>query len=56
LDNSKLKYYLVGNLKEMVSVSDAVTYNLVEGKIEKTKLKTEGEFDENINRYWNQKK
>jgi hypothetical protein len=29
---------------------------LVNGKIEKTKLKSEGEFDENINRYWGQKK
>jgi len=52
----KIRYYLVGNSKEIVSVSDAVTYNLVDGKIEKTKLKTEGEFDENINRYWSQKK
>jgi hypothetical protein len=52
----KISYYLGGNLTESVSVSDAVTYNLVNGKIEKTKLKSEGEFDENINRYWGQKK
>ena len=51
-----IRYYLVGNSKEIISVSDAVTYNLDNGKIEKTKLKTEGEFDENINRYWGQKK
>ena len=54
--NQKIRYYLVGNLKEIISVSDAVTYNLVNGKIEKTKLKSEGEFDENINKYWGQKK
>jgi hypothetical protein len=54
--NQNIRYYLVGNSKELISVSDAVTYNLVNGKIEKTKLKTEGEFDENINRYWGQKK
>lgn len=52
----KIKYYLAGNSKEIVSVSDAATYNLIDGKIEKTKLKSEGEFDENINRYWSQKK
>lgn len=52
----KISYYLGGNLTESVSVSDAITYNLVNGKIEKTKLKSEGEFDENINRYWGQKK
>ena len=54
--NQNIRYYLSGNSKESVSVSDAFTYNLVDGKIEKTKLKTEGEFDENINKYWGQKK
>ena len=54
--NQNIRYYLSGNSKEIISVSDAVTYNLVDGKIEKTKLKTEGEFDENINKYWAQKK
>jgi transglutaminase-like putative cysteine protease len=44
------------SVKESVSFSDAVTYNLVAGKIEKTKLKREGEFDEKINRYWDKKK
>jgi transglutaminase-like putative cysteine protease len=50
--------YLSGNssVKESVHFSDAVTYNLVEGKIEKSKLKSEGEFDEKSNRYWNKKK
>jgi hypothetical protein len=52
----KVSYYIRGKSKESVTVSDAVTFNLVNGKIEKTKLKSEGEFDENINKYWNQKK
>jgi len=54
--NKKIRYYLVNNLRERISFSDAVTYNLVDGKIEKTKLKSDGEFDEVINKYWGQKK
>jgi hypothetical protein len=54
--NKMLRYYLVNKLRENVSISDAVTYNLVDGKIEKTKLKSDGEFDEVINKYWGQKK
>lgn len=50
--------YLSGssNIKEKVIFSDAVTYNLVGGKIEKTKLASEGEFVEVINKYWSKKK
>ncbi|WP_348799849.1 DUF3857 domain-containing protein [Flavobacterium adhaerens] len=44
------------NIKEKVNFSDAVTYNLVGGKIEKTKLNSEGEFVENVNKYWSRKK
>lgn len=44
------------DIKEKVSFSDATTYNLVGGKIEKTKLKSEGEFIEKINKYWSNKK
>ncbi len=54
--NQKVGYYIVNSAKEDVIFSDAVTYNLVEGKIEKTKLKRDGEFDETINKYWAQKK
>ncbi|WP_413999417.1 DUF3857 domain-containing protein [Flavobacterium sp. W1B] len=54
--NKTLQYYLGSNLKENISFSDAITYNLVDGKIEKTKLKSEGEFDEKINKYWGRKK
>ncbi len=50
--NFELPYYLGHHAKEEVSISDAVTYNLVGGKIEKTKLKGDGEFDEKINKYW----
>ena len=50
------RYYLGGNSKEAVAFSDAVTYNLVDGKIEKTKLKSDGEFDQKVNKYWGQKK
>ncbi len=41
---------------ESIDFSDVVTYNLVDGKIEKTKLKSDGVFDEKLDRYWNQKK
>lgn len=54
--NKAFRYYLVNNMRENVSFSDAITYNLVNGKIEKTKLKGDGEFDEVINKYWGQKK
>lgn len=48
--------FRIGSSKENVDFSDAATYNLIAGKIEKTKLKSEGEFQENINRYWDKKK
>lgn len=54
--NHSEKYYLGGNAKETVFFNDAVTYNLVDGKIEKIKLKSIGEFDEKINKFWGRKK
>lgn len=54
--NQEVRYYLDNSLNESVSFSDAATYNLVGGKIEKTKLKSDGEFIEKINKYWGQKK
>lgn len=51
-----IPYYVATNPKEKVDISKAVTYNLVNGAIEKTKLKSEGEFDEQVNKYWAQKK
>ncbi|KIC02560.1 transglutaminase [Flavobacterium sp. JRM] len=55
--NQGVSYYIGdSNSKESVSFSDAVTYNLVDGKIEKTKLKSDEVFDENFNKYYNKKK
>ncbi len=54
--NQEVRYYLSGKYTENVYITDAVTYNLVDGKIEKTKLKSDGQFDEKINKYWGQKK
>lgn len=54
--NKAVKYYTVGQNEERVSFSKAITYNLENGKIEKTKLRNDGEFDEKINKYWSQKK
>jgi hypothetical protein len=51
--NEEILHYLNG---ESISFSDAITYNLVDGKIEKTKLKSEGEFEQKINKYYSQKK
>jgi hypothetical protein len=54
--NKALRYYTGGMSNESIIFSDAATYNLVDGKIEKTKLKSDGLFDEEVNKYWGQKK
>jgi hypothetical protein len=54
--NERVWYYTAAGSSEKVSFTDAVTYNLVNGKIEKTKLKSEGTFDEVISKYRSQKK
>lgn len=54
--NQEIAYYVGGNSKEEVNISDAYTYNLVAGKIEKTKLESESEFKEEVNDRWNLKK
>ena len=55
--NKSIRYYVgTNNFKEKVIISSAVTYNLINDKIEKTKLKSDGEFEENVNKYWNRKK
>jgi hypothetical protein len=51
--NEEIAYYVNG---ETVTFSDAVTYNLVDGKIEKLKLKKEGEFEQKVNKYLSRKK
>jgi hypothetical protein len=55
--NQEVKFISGGSsIQENVVFSDAVIYNLVAGKIEKTKLKSEGEFEEKVNRYVSKKK
>ncbi|HWS60843.1 MAG TPA: transglutaminase domain-containing protein [Flavobacterium sp.] len=54
--NQVVNYYVDSDSKENVSFSDVVTFNLVNGKIEKTKIKSDGEFVEKINKYWSRKK
>lgn len=56
LANQFVRYYIGGNVKESVFFRDAATYNLVDGKIEKSKLKSDGEFDEKVNKFWARKK
>lgn len=54
--NQSVRYYADNSTRENVYFSDAVTYNAVNGKIEKTKLKSDGEFDEKVTKYWSIKK
>lgn len=54
--NKEIPYFIGGKGDQSVLISKAVTYNLVDGKIEKTKLKSESEFTEKKNKYWNIKK
>ncbi|PBI92321.1 hypothetical protein BSF41_08030 [Flavobacterium sp. ACN2] len=54
--NQDVWFYNYSGLREKVSFSDAVTYNIVGGKIEKTKLKSDGVFEEVLNKYKSLKK
>jgi transglutaminase-like putative cysteine protease len=54
--NHTERIYIGGNGQEKVLFSNAVTYNLVNGKIEKTKLGSDGEFTEKSNKFWSRKK
>lgn len=54
--NHSERAYIGGNDAEKIDVSKAVTYNLVGDKIEKSKLGSDGEFDEKVNKFWNRKK
>lgn len=55
--NFEVPYYVGWKyLKDdIVKFSDCNTYNLVNGKIEKTKLTNEGTFIKSINSYWNKR-
>ncbi|NHN27663.1 DUF3857 and transglutaminase domain-containing protein [Flavobacterium jejuense] len=48
--NKSKSYYVGGFRNETLNFKNAVTYNLVDGKIEKTKLKSDGEFKDEINK------
>lgn len=54
--NKAVSFYSSDSDKESVNVRKAVTYNLVNGEIKKTKLKSEGEFTEQTNKYRKRKK
>ncbi len=54
--NFSKSYYVGGETRESLSFKNAVTYNIVDGKIEKTKLKSDGEFSEKVNKFWELKK
>ena len=50
--NKAVEYFTGSSPFEKVSFSKAVTYNLVDGKIDKSKLKSDGEFTEKSNKFW----
>ena len=55
--NQSVVYYIGdNNSREKVDFSDVNTFNLVNGKIEKTKLKSDGIFNEEVNKYRSRKK
>jgi hypothetical protein len=55
--NQSVVYYIGdNNSREKVEFSDVNTFNLVNGKIEKTKLKSDGIFNEEVNKYRSRKK
>lgn len=54
--DQQFQYYIGGMRSEVLKFSDAYTYNLENGKVVKTKLKAESEFDEKVNENWKKKK
>lgn len=54
--NKEIAFYIGGNELESVIINKAYTYNVVHGKVEKTKLNNDGEFKENVNKFWGNKK
>lgn len=54
--NQTISYSISGNAKESIQISDANTFNLVNGKIEKTKLKSDGIFDQLVHKFLGRKK
>lgn len=54
--NKSIGFYVGGVEDETVDFSKAITYNLVNGAIEKSKLKSDGEFIEKKNKFWSVEK
>ncbi|AXG73290.1 DUF3857 domain-containing protein [Flavobacterium arcticum] len=54
--NKSIRFYDPGSNREEVDVSKAYTYNLEDGSIKRTKLKKEGKFTEDVNKYWKREK
>lgn len=54
--NKVVQYYSSDKDKESVDISKAATYNLEAGAIKKTKLKSEGQFTEQSDKFWKRKK
>lgn len=54
--NKVISFYSHDSEKETVDISKAVTYNLEGGSIKKTKLKSDGEFTEQANKFYKRKK
>lgn len=54
--NKSIPFYTPGQDNERVEFSKAVSYNLVDGKILKTKLQKEGEFKEKVDKYYSRAK
>lgn len=53
----KFNYYVGGGSgRENLSIKNAYTYNLENNKVVRTKLRNEGEFEEELNENWKQKK
>jgi hypothetical protein len=54
--NHSIGYFVGGKSKERVIITKAFTYNIVNNKIEKSKLSSDGEFEEKVNNDWILKK
>ncbi|AWG25172.1 DUF3857 domain-containing protein [Flavobacterium kingsejongi] len=54
--NHSIAYYVGGSNKEKVSFSDVAVYNLENGKVVKSKMKSDGEFMEEVNPKWKVRK
>ncbi|OIQ21305.1 MAG: transglutaminase [Flavobacterium sp. MedPE-SWcel] len=54
--NKTIRYFDDGGSRQTVDISKSYTYNLEDGRIKKSKLKKEGKFTEEINKFWKAKK